>query len=214
MNIGRKRSLASLLLLTLSVASATSLGQETNEQTPEAASALSEIETINGQIIRLKALTAQAEERLKLLRAQNQIEQELRQGRQAAVSSEVTAQGPIEQAPQVALISGSGSSLRAVLRYANGSSDEAWVGKQLAGGYVVYSITSRQVRLKAPDGKIIVAGTASPTPEAGREPTARQPSSTQQAPFTTPGVFPRGAMEQSVPPSAPPVQPLTPANPA
>lgn len=191
-----------LAVLALGVLGATSLIKDVRAQAeePQVATTLLEIEQINSEITRLKALTTQAEERVKLLRAQNQIEQEIRQGRQAAGEIEHT-KASLEAAPLVALISGQGPNLRAVFRYANGTSDEAWVGKQLAGGYVVQSITSRQVRLRTPEGKVIVAGTASPIP-----PTPEGPKSVSgHTASTTPGAFPRGAMSPGVPgmPSAP-----------
>lgn len=222
MNNPTKISMALLIMATLGGYGVSAGAQASEPQTAQPSSTvgesvtLREIEQINGEVTRLKALTAQAEERLKLLRAQNQIEQELRQGKQAAGHYDTTAQGPMEPAPQVALISGSGASLRAVLRYPNGSSDEAWVGKQLPGGYVVHSITSRQVRLRTPKGQVIVAGTASPTPETKRSSTPQAPSmGSPMAPLppTTPGAFPRGAINPMMPSPMPP-EPSMSVNPA
>ena len=174
---------------------------------------LAEIKQINNEISRLNALTAKAEQRLKLLQAENMIDQALREGKAKIVNESEKSAEPDSPAPDVALITGSGSALRAVMRYRNGTSDEVWIGKRLPGGYTVYSISSSSVRLKDKHGKIIVAGVAAPIPESRRS--ANRDEHNAQ---TTPGNFPRGPMPMGSQPTmmppqsaSPPPAPMSPA---
>lgn len=152
------------------------LAQETaNTEAPDVVSvngSVQEIQQINNEISKLNALTAEAEQRLKYLRAQNQIEQEQRQAKGLLQPNPATPTSSPRAvpAPEVALITGQGTQLRALMRYANGSSDEVWVGKRLPGGYIVHSISSQQVRLRSPEGNVFVAGAAAPivTNDMGR----------------------------------------------
>lgn len=193
---------APIMVLTMSIIWASAPLAHAKEAADRAPTTLDEIESIHSEISRLKALTSQAEERLKLIRAQNQITQEEKQAQRANQDDLAGPGRQVQAPPEVALISGHGNSLRAVLRFEGGYSDEVWVGKPLPGGYVVQSISSREVRLKTREGKVIVAGTAAPTPKGNAGPNGLGGPVGGTNSMTTPGAFPRGAIGNNPMPEA------------